>query len=375
MQGCRLNNCSVLPYCILGIVKHHRLRLGSLVDPSTKNGKISYAKLMEECQSRTSLGHTGVEFTYQDTDGDLCVITSTEDLMEAIQQFHETKGFLKLVASVSSGTKQGGIRTPGAAPDSGVEIPAFRFPQTASESGVISNGSVASRMLRALYGPNDGESSVCDDGPEDLEEADPEIIRSHLLEDFQDHVNLDRTPAFFTGPTKDNSSDEPVFAMYTINEKACKSRFFAMDDIYVDLTEPPDPYEGYVGFAIPALFMERITADSLHYSPELPPSLDPVTAAFDPDHPPMVVSYREKLDASGNPTGCVEVTQEGTLMEILQSTEHKHFYRCTGVFEAVVCTTNDSCGSTDKSIALRLEELIVFEACDDILDALKNGNL
>ena len=50
--------------------------------------------------------------------------------------------------------------------------------------------------------------------------------------------------------------------------------------------------------------------------------------------------------------------------EMIQSAQHRHFYRCSGVFEAY---------RTCDGIVLRVIELMVFGAHDDILSSLKHG--
>ena len=353
----------------LGIVKHHRVRLGSLVETGKR---VSYAKLIEACRSHLDGPETGVEITYLDTDGDLCVIGSTHTLLEAIQQFKDTTGSLKLQASPSSrdttSKKQGGTQTEATATSTN--------PASTADNSATVNDSVTERMLRALRGPSStdgGDESGEDVDPQDLEEADPDLVRSHLVDQFLDHVNLDGAPEFYISPPEnpigkglDEELDAPVYALYKINGKTCKSRLFGMDDIYLDLVDKGEPLPPRcVGFMIPALFMDILGMGSFDGPPpELSSplcSLEPVAVEFDPNLPPKVVGYQEDRDVNGNLTNSVKPSQQGNLMEMIESVEHKHFYRCSGVFEAV---------NTGGGIALNLIELVVFGAHDDMLSSL-----
>ena len=358
----------------VGIVKHHRVRLGSLLDTGKK--RISYAKLIEAC--RSLLDGQDVEITYQDVDGDLCIIDSTHALLEAIQQFKDTTRALKVQAiamassrrDTSSCKKQGETQTE--ATDTFTESNAENIATN------VDNGSVHKRLLRALRGPSSmdrGDETDDDVDPQDLEEADPDLVRSHLVDQFMDHVNLDGAPEFYSSPPSEDEDpsgeqlEEPVYALYKINGKTCKSRLFAMDDIYLDLADKDEPLPPRcVGFAIPALFMDTLVMGSLDGPPPESSSslcsLEPVAVEFDPNLPPKVVGYREERDANGNLTGSVEPSQQGNLMEMMQSSEHRHFYRCSGVFEAA---------NTGGGIALNLIELVVFGAHDDLLSSLTSS--
>ena len=92
--------------------------------------------------------------------------------------------------------------------------------------------SVSTRMLRALRLPSSTmEDHRTDDDthPENFALADSDLMRSHLVDQFRDHMNLDATPDFFSPDPPlireendifmDPGDDEnscPLFALYKI---------------------------------------------------------------------------------------------------------------------------------------------------------------
>jgi len=448
-------------------IKYCRLRLSHLIPEEKKNyasssfssiQDVCYQKLLEEFTAR--LGNntsttTTTNFTYHDGDGDLCVVSCTHDLVEAIQQAIQDGSYLlKLHVASSSLSKQekeeengpsttttttmNGASNTGMGNHRGLfqKNNAAATTSTAndnhgSKQSDKNDPSVTSRILRAMEGPsknNDPSDPPPPQRLEDLEEASPELMVKHLLEDFCDHQTLEFSPAFFCDEEELNTNPmtgNDIWVHYRIPKhphQHYKSRFLAMDDLFLDLTTPAEYAPttscdsagmGMVQCAIPSVFLGRIV-EACHLSlPEMrmdPPvsfQLDRVLVFFDPQQSPMVRFYSKKDNGTHSGNGGegnkdVEITElepRLPLTEVLENPEYRHFYKITGVFEAreepVTKDDNDEMPPPppmgyfglheyyddhpppppqEMSLSLQLVEVVLFEAHDHVLEDLMRNS-
>lgn len=283
-------------------------------------------------------------------DSDLCAITSTESLLEAIHQFNE-KGYLKVETSFG-GQARSTSQMPG---EANIGSRSVDVVVSAINSDDITgqSPSFAERVARARERPTPNVNNRDQQNFNHLEDIHEDDVKAHLMDEFKDHFNLDNPRDFFPGD--DNGDELYVMAKYDINGRPVKSPFFSMDDVYLDLTTGPHPNgDFFVRMAIPGAMLARILDQASGFpTPPLPVEspLDPVIVAFDP-----AIGFKFMQE---------DLTQVdcGTLGGAVQAEEYRHFYKVSAVFSATA--TKDP-----VSLALQLEDIMVFSEQDEVLESL-----
>ena len=342
------------------------------------SGEVSFSKLKAHVKKKIlDENAKKLELSYHDEDGDLCVVSSTSEFLDAINQFCGNNGSLKLEVTYKT-------REP-KKDKSGKKVAAATSANTSTntdlvtENGIISDPSVTNRIFRAMRGSFDD--------PEATEECPDELALSHLLGNFQDHFNLDYTPAISVdarnaSANADNFDPEvvlgPLIGLYTMKDgKQRRSKYIAMDDIYLDLTQTPSSNET-VTVVMPILMLERLASRTQPGAPQPPDDfapedeLDAIEVKFDSSNPPEFATMEEKLDSDGLPTGAVAVKSEGHLPDIMNSEEHRHFYKISGVFQVEKQQIPDEDRFT---LAFSLVSLRVFSTQDHVLESLRQNDI
>jgi hypothetical protein len=100
--------------------------------------------------------------------------------------------------------------------------------------------------------------------------------------------------------------------------------------------------------------------------------LDAIEVKFDTSNPPEFITMEEKLDSDGLPTGSIAVKSEGRLPDIMNSGEHRHFYKISGVFQVEKQQIPDEDRFT---LAFSLVSLRVFSTQDHVLESLRENDI
>lgn len=180
-----------------------RFRLRNLLDES---GALSLDALLELFKEAMSFSEEdSFQFYYEDSDGDKVVVSTTRELSDAITSFRNNDS-LKLVAVQSTGQENQGSRWGG-------------------PTRLITDSAVTKRLLSIMRAreldPVLYKNNLVDESNK--------VVLTHLVDDFKDHIS-----ASFAPPVV--SADRKLWYTYTVNGRQERSRYLAVDGIYLDLT-------------------------------------------------------------------------------------------------------------------------------------------
>ena len=170
-----------------------------------ENGSVSFDIFIQKLQAVEVLPtHGRFVFSYQDKDGDIVSVSSTPELIDAMEQFTE-QGTLKLVQQVNQENTE--VSSNVADANSEHQI---------AEQSVIDTVSEIFGDDQTHYGDTVvGKSS--------------KKVLHHIVDSFKDHI----TSAFCPLLRKDKN--DQLIATYTIDGEKVKSKYFAIDKVYLDL--------------------------------------------------------------------------------------------------------------------------------------------
>jgi PB1 domain len=324
-----------------------RFRLRHLTDAET--GAISLETLLAKLKE-VAPEDTASSFLYEDGDGDNVSVTTDRELMDAIQESMDTGILMKLIAVA-----------PKKATDHG----------TQAQGTLLTDPVVTDRILTVMN-TSDLDPLVYKGN---LVGAANKLVLTHLVDEFQSHVTSGFAPPRTFGP---NIVGKSIASFtYIINGESHASKYFAIDGIYLDLTKKYDKEDSV------KLFFPRLVYNKLHHHvlanhpiwghPVTTDELQESSACIDHENPPAFVVFQKHLDGQGNATGGMVARNEGLLTDVMESEDHKHLYKITGIF---------TCERDQKSVAsihfiqmeVRLVGMRVFSIHDDILKKINITN-
>ena len=174
---------------------------------------------------------------------------------------------------------------------------------------------------------------------------------------------------------------------YTIKRKVEKSKYFAIDGLYLDLTA--EQGERTVWLLFPKQIYDKFTSGDIfrRYGSQLwkqgPQELHLVAALVSEENPPSFVSIVDSNINSndGQAIGAMLIRDEGILTEVMKHDSHRHLYKITGFFTMKAVNVGLRDLRTAKMIpthgldlVLTLVGLRAFSTHDDLLERLSKKN-
>jgi hypothetical protein len=288
-------------------------------------------------------------FTYEDVDGDSVAVTTDREFLDAIHSSMDTGIPLKLVAVVPKKT--------------------FDY-CTRAQGTLLTDPGVTGR-IRAILNTRDLDPVVYKDN---LVDAENKIVLTHLVDEFQSHLTSVFAPTMTL--TLNNTQRQEYGFTYSINGKSYLSKYFAIDGIFLDLTKKcekadislllPRPVFNKLSAAVLGTHTTYINNGHAVTTDELQES----SAFIDKENPPAFVLFQEHLDGQGNATGGMIARDEGLLTDVIESEDHEHLYKITGIFTYVNTRPSHEAWCSE----LYLVGLRVFSIHDNIRKKNKVAN-
>lgn len=333
-----------------GSPETRRFRLREIVDDESET--VSLENLVELLRKATGTTEGWApQLSYEDSEGDDVAVTTTREFLDAVAQFPNA-GTLKLVATNPCG--QEGIKG-----------------SLGRSLKLITDSSVTDR-LRAIMNTRDLDPVEYKDN---LVDGGNKAVLTHLVDDFESHISASWAPPFVRQPTSDG---RPVYhCNYTILGKVESSKYFAIDGLYLDLTKPCEdslveilfPRQVFAKFSTSVTSMT--TGTQGHDWTVTTDELQLVTVKMDSENPPSFISLQEHFDDENRCTGAMVAKDEGLLADVVDSGDHGHLYKITGIFTDNWCLQSNG---ADWKAQLTLVGLRAFATHDTILEKNKVKN-
>lgn len=313
-----------------------------------KTGDISLEALLERLNEAAADVDMASSFVYQDEDGDSVAVTTDRELLDAIHSSMDTGCPLKLVAVAS---KKGLDHC------------------TQAQGTLLTDPGVTNR-IRAIMNTRDLDPVLY---KSNLVDAANKLVLTHLVDEFQSHFTSEFAPPM-TAISSTAFRCEYGFT-YSINGTSHLSKYFAIDGIYLDLTQECEQAD--IRLLIPRPVYDtldsQVLEDELIYGHTVTTDeLQESSAFIDKENPPAFVVFQEHLDGEGNTTGGMIARDEGLLTDAMALEDHKHLYKITGIFTYVRVLPPGE--ETVWHSQLHLVGLRVFSIHDNILKKNKLTN-
>jgi hypothetical protein len=269
-----------------------------------------------------------ISFYYKDSDKDKVVISTTRELKDAIDLFAE-QGSLKLFVDVAEKeTSTVPIRQGGRTLED--QLLASEKQKSAQ---IIADASVTSKIFQIL-----GEKKIMPrpflvEFKGNLVNESTKAVLTHIVDKFQDHV----TPTFcpdFGQITKVN--DQKLMASYKINGRLHRAEYFAIDSIFLDMTDFIDMTSVSICMS-EGVFLKlcQSLAPDISFNSKFKNRLRSITVNIREDNPPVFTTFVPQPDKVRS----ILVQREGPLTEFLKCPEKRHLYKITGFFTGrVMCS-------------------------------------